>query len=93
MAMPKGWSAAMLTRRVGHPARQSFNVMGDAVNVSARYGVVLLQPAGSAARDFVAYLLSPAGQAVLASSLVLSLLAAALGMLLHAQQLGHWLAH
>jgi ABC-type molybdate transport system substrate-binding protein len=39
----------------------------DAVNVAARYGVVLLQPASAAARDFVAYLLSPAGQAVLAS--------------------------
>jgi ABC-type molybdate transport system substrate-binding protein len=39
----------------------------DAVNVAARYGVVVVQPAGAAARDFVAYLLSPAGRAVLAS--------------------------
>ena len=41
--------------------------MPDTVNVAASYGVVLMQPVGGAARDFVAYLLSPAGQAVLAS--------------------------
>jgi ABC-type molybdate transport system substrate-binding protein len=49
-----------------HPQLQVMPVP-DAVNVAARYGVALLQPAGVAARDWVAYLLSPAGQAVLAS--------------------------
>lgn len=38
----------------------------DAVNVAARYGVTLLDGAGEPARQFVQFLLSPAGQAVLA---------------------------
>lgn len=37
-----------------------------AVNVGARYGVALLNGAPPAAREFVAFLLAPAGQAVLA---------------------------
>ncbi len=39
----------------------------DALNVAARYGVVLMQPVTGTARDFVAYLLSAPGQAVLAN--------------------------
>lgn len=58
-------TAAAQARRE-QPQLQSLAVP-DALNVSARYGVVLLQPVGSPARDFVAYLLSPPGQAVLAS--------------------------
>lgn len=38
----------------------------DAVNVAARYGVTVLNGAGEPARQFVQFLLSPAGQGVLA---------------------------
>lgn len=38
----------------------------DAVNVAARYGVTLLDGAGEPARQFLQFLLSPAGQMVLA---------------------------
>ena len=38
----------------------------EAVNVAARYGVTLLDGAGEPARQFLQFLLSPAGQTVLA---------------------------
>lgn len=48
-----------------YPALQSVAVP-DAVNVGARYGIVAMRPASAAAQAFVAYVLSPAGQQVLA---------------------------
>ena len=38
----------------------------DAINVSARYGVVVIKPASAAAQSFVAFLLSAQGQTLLA---------------------------
>lgn len=39
----------------------------SAVNVAASYGIALVKPATPAARDFVAFVLAPAGQAILAA--------------------------
>jgi molybdate transport system substrate-binding protein len=49
-----------------HPQLQTLPVP-EAINVSASYGITLLRPAGAAAQAYVAFVLSPTGQAILAS--------------------------
>jgi molybdate transport system substrate-binding protein len=56
---------ATLARRE-QPALQVLAVP-DAINVSARYGLVLLGPVDADARDYTQFLLGPKGQGILAS--------------------------